>query len=379
MKIIVDENIPYGREAFETLGEVETMAGRAITRAALAAADILVVRSITTVDRELLEGTPVRFVGTCTIGEDHIDRAYLAEQGIGFSSAPGCNANSVGEYVIAALLDLAERHDLDLTLLRLGIVGVGNVGARVLAKATALGMSAVLNDPPLADETGDPRYRPIDEILDCDIITLHVPLEHSGPYPTFHMVDAEFLRWLKPTAILLNTARGPVVDNFALKTALDKGNLRAAVLDVWEGEPNVDMGLLDAVDIATPHIAGYSFDGKVNGTRRIYEAACGFLGVPSQWDALCVLPEPEVGEITVNPLEANALGGAVRAVYDIMRDDTAMRGISRKPKAKHGAYFDRLRKNYPRRREFFNTRVRLSAPSPELESRLAGLGFDCGM
>jgi erythronate-4-phosphate dehydrogenase len=375
MKILVDENVPYGREAFETIGEVTLAPGRAIDRGMLSETDVLIVRSITKVNHDLLDGTPVKFAGTCTIGEDHIDKAWLAQAGIGFSSAPGCNANSVGQYITAALLHLMERYDLFPGLMKLGVVGVGNVGRRVVRKARAIGFECLLNDPPLFDETGDPVYRSLDEILHCDIITLHVPLEKAGRYPTYHLADEAFLDRMKPGAILINSARGTVADNAALKKALREEHLRAAVLDVWEGEPEPDLELLQLTDIATPHIAGYSFDGKVNGTRQIFEAACAHLNIDAQWDPAPLLPEPEVPEITIDPARPAPLARAVSTVYDIMRDDAAMRGILDTAPEDRAAFFDGLRKYYPRRREFFNTRVRLTSPSPELEERLAGIGF----
>lgn len=377
MEIVVDENVPFGVEAFSGLGEVCTAPGRAINRALLADAELLVVRSITKVNRELLEGTPVRFVGTCTIGEDHIDKAWLAEQGIAFSSAPGCNANSVGDYIVAALLTLAEKHRLDLSTLSLGIVGVGNVGRRVHVKAEALGLRCILNDPPLAEATGDPKYRPIDEVLECDIVTVHVPLEKRGPHPTWHLADRAFFGRLKPGAMFINSSRGAVADNPALKEALHEERLRAAVLDVWEGEPYFDPALLEGVDIGTPHIAGYSYDGKVNGTRQIYEAACAFLGQEPVWDPSPLLPPPEVPEWSIDPEAPDALSGAVRAVYDIMHDDAAMRGLLSAPEAERAAGFDYLRKHYPRRREFFNTRIRFIHPAPALKQRFEGVGFQC--
>lgn len=376
MKILVDENVPYGRGAFELLGKVETAHGRKICRDMLLDADALVVRSITKVNRELLEGTPVRFVGTCTIGEDHIDKAWLAENGVAFSSAPGCNANSVGDYITAALLHLAEKHALDLSRMKLGIVGVGNVGSRVWKKAEALGLECVLCDQPRFESEGDARFRPLDELMGCDLITFHVPLEKAGPHPTRHLCDEALIRRMKPGVILLNSSRGAVVDNAALKAALRAGHVRAALLDVWEGEPRPDIELLGLVDIATPHIAGYSFDGKVNGTRQIYEALCASLGLPAAWDPRPLLPPPECPEITVNAEAPDAVHGAVRAVYDIMADDARMREIALQdgPEAQ-AAFFDRLRKEYPRRREFFNTRVQFVGQNERLKRTLKGLDF----
>ena len=375
MKIAADENIPYVREAFGTLGKVVTVPGRAMSAEVVRDAELLLVRSITRVDQALLEGSSVRFVGTATIGEDHIDTAYLAEQGIGFSSAPGCNANSVGQYMVAALLELEAALGLELAGVALGIVGVGNVGKRVLAKATALGMDCVLNDPPLARRTGHPKYRPIEEIFNCDIVSLHVPLDKDGPDATYHLADEAFLRNMKPGSVLINTARGAVADGEAIKRVLDDGHLRVCVLDVWENEPNPDPNLLDCVLIGTPHIAGYSFDGKVNGTRQIYEAACRFLGRRPEWDPALLLPEPECPELHVRGDTPDAVREGVRTVYDIWRDDNAMREILELPETQRGALFDRLRRDYPRRREFFNTRVVVEPPNPALEATLTGLGF----
>lgn len=376
MKIIVDENVPYGREAFGLLGEVVTMPGRAMSANDVQDADALVVRSITRVNEALLESSNVRFVGTCTIGEDHIDLPYLEQRGIAFSSAPGCNANSVGEYVTAALLHLADRHCFELSTKSLGIVGVGNVGRQVAAKARTLRLRCVLNDPPLAESTCEPCYRSFEEVLDCDLISLHVPLNKSGLYPTYHLVGEDVLARMRPGVILLNTSRGAVVDNAALRQALSDGRLKAAALDVWEGEPSVDAELLDLVDIATPHIAGYSFDGKVNGTRQVFEALCKFLDVPHSWDPTPLLPPPPCPEILLDAPEG-AIPGAVRAVYDIMKDDSGMRSMLRLPESDRAACFDQLRKNYPQRREFQNTRVQSRVSNPAILKQLAALGFQC--
>ncbi len=375
MKILADENIPYVREAFASLGGVSTVSGRAIAPEIVRDIELLLVRSITKVNAALLDGSAVRFVATATIGEDHIDKAYLASRGIFFSSAPGSNADSVCQYIAAVLLLLAGRYGLDLSRLRLGIVGVGNVGSRVDRAACALGLTTVLNDPPLERQTGDVRYRPLDAIFDCDIVTLHVPLTKEGPDATWHLADAAFLRRLKPGAILINSSRGAVADGAAILRALDDGHLRACVLDVWEGEPNIDIALLERVFIGTPHIAGYSFDGKVNGTRQIYEAACRFLGATPAWDATPLLPAPECPYVAVDGSSAKAVHDAVRAVYDITRDDAATRQLLATAEAERPGLFDRLRKEYPRRREFFNTRAMVQPSNPAVEAALAGLGF----
>lgn len=374
MKIIADENIPYVNEAFATLGEVTLRPGRAISPEDVRHADILLVRSVTQVNGALLDGSSVRFLATATIGEDHIDRVWLDEHDIGFSSAPGCNANSVGEYIVAALLHLAEKYDVSLADSSIGVVGVGNVGSNVARKAAALGMQVVLNDPPLADATGDTKYRPLDEILACDFITTHVPITSDGPHPTRHLVDARFLKQMKPGSFYLNTARGPVADNGALLQSLENGHLRGVVLDVWEGEPSVRLDLMDLVDIATPHIAGYSFDGKVKGTCQIYEAACRHLKIKPGWTPDALLPPPEHPTLTLEGRDCD-LKRAVDTIYPLCEDDARMRQIAQEPEDGRRAYFDRLRKTYPRRREFSNTTLSLAQPNDQLTGILRDIGF----
>lgn len=367
MRIVVDQNIPFALEAFGSLGAVETMPGRQITREHLAAADALIVRSITRVDAGLLEGTPVRFVGTCTIGEDHVDKAWLAEQGIGFASAPGCNANSVSEYVVAALLEL----DAIRPGASLGVVGFGHVGRKVAAKARALGMRVVVNDPPLEAVTAEPIYRPLAEALACDVVTLHVPFEKGGEYPTRHLVNESFLAAMKPGGMLINTSRGGVADSAALLAALESGQLRACVLDVWEGEPRLPRQLLESAALATPHIAGYSFDGKVNGTERVYRALCAHLKTPPTWDPAAGLPAPEVPEISG---VGATLRDIVRQVYDIRVDDASIRETLALPVDEQPQRFDQLRKEYRRRREWRHTTVR-GVTDAGMRKVLVGLGF----
>jgi len=378
MLIVADRNIVFAREAFESLGEVRLVRGREMTPAAVRDATLLLVRSVTPVNRALLEGSAVRFVATATIGADHVDREYLREAGVAFASAPGSNANSVAEYIVAALLVLARRQGKPLEGRTIGIVGAGNVGSRVAAKVRALGMRELLNDPPLARATANANYRPLDELMDCDFITLHVPLERGGPDPTWHMAGAEFLARMRPEAVLLNTARGAVADSGALlealraspSTALRARRLSAAVLDVWEGEPRIRPALLAEAALATPHIAGYSFDGKVNGTEMIYRAACAFLGRAPAWSRERFVPPPAIPEIELRarPEEPEeALREAVLRVCPIERDDAALRKLGGLPPAEQGPYFDRLRAEYPVRREFQNTAVRL-LPAAEARS-----------
>ena len=382
MLIVADENMPYVADACQNLGCVKLLPGRSMTAEAVRDADILLVRSVTQVNAALLEGSRVRFVGSATIGTDHVDLEYLREAGVAFSAAPGCNANSVSEYITAALLLLAQRHKWTLAGMSIGIVGVGNVGNRVAEKTAALGMRTVLNDPPLQRATGDPKYRPLDDVLSCDIVTLHAPLERGGADPTYHMVDKEFLASMKPKAVVLNSSRGAVVDNTALLAALESRHLADAALDVWEGEPNLDLRLLERVGIGTPHIAGYSMDGKANGTNAVYRAACNCFNVTPEWNPCDALPAPEVAEISLAPGEMNdedLLRKAILTVYPIERDDAALRAIAAEPGDRRAAYFDGLRKTYPIRREFPATHIRIECqrgPSAEkLTTTLRGLGF----
>ncbi len=379
MKIVADANIPFVEQCFSSIGQVEVVPGRQITRGAVADADIVVVRSITPVNASLLEGTAVKFVGTSTIGFDHIDRDFLAANNIGFASAPGSNANSAAEYVIAGLLDTAQKYDIDLDEKSIGIIGAGNVGSRVEKKAAALGIDVVLNDPPLERETRDDKYRPLEELFGCDFITIHTPLTFEGIDKTYHLADSSFFDSLKERCVFINASRGAVVETDALKNAILSGRLRGVVLDVWENEPDIDLTLLKMVDIGTPHIAGYSLDGKIAGMTMIYKAVCEYFDIEPTFDARDFLPAPPIHELRLNVHQdrpVDILAGAVQKIYDIRRDDTRLRWIWEKPEHKRAEYFDNLRKDYPVRRELHNTTVLLGSGDIALERKLAGIGFN---
>ncbi len=379
MKIVADANIPFVCECFSSVGQVEVLSGRDITPSRVADADALLVRSITPVNEKLLQGSTVRFVGTSTIGFDHIDRAYLERRGIGFASAPGSNANSAAEYIIAALLGVGRKHNIELAGKSIGVIGVGNVGSRVARKCDALDMYVLRNDPPLARQTGGPQYVPLEALYDCDFITIHTPLTREGIDKTFHLAAAEFFAQLKPRAVFLNASRGAVVDSQALKAAVRSGRLRAVVLDVWEEEPNIDAELLEMVDLGTPHIAGYSFDGKVAGMIMIYDALCAHFHLPPRCRIEDFLPPPEVPSLNlqIGPSgEEEVLARAVERIYPIARDDENLRQVVRQSPDKRGRFFDDLRKHYPVRREFQNTVVTLDDPRERLLRKLRGIGFN---
>lgn len=373
MKIIADENIPFVKQCFNPAGECLTVSGRRITNQILQDADVLLVRSITRIDKNLLEGTNVKFVGTATIGFEHVDIDYLAAKDISFASAPGSNANSVAEYIVSALLNLAEKYKFDITRKSIGIVGVGNVGSRVEKKVRSLGMKVILNDPPLKRQTGDEKYRPIEEIFDCDIVTLHTPLNFEGPDKTYHLADERFFKSLTKNAIFINTCRGGVHDTAALKNAIAGGKIKASVCDVWEDEPNIDTELVKMVDFGSPHIAGYSYDGKIAGMIMIYNAFCSHFNIEPEFTEKDFLPKPEFEHITVSKDEKRALLTAVNTLYDIKKDDEKLRQIIKESAEKRGTYFDALRKNYHTRREFQNTVV--CTEDEELKKIFEGIGF----
>jgi erythronate-4-phosphate dehydrogenase len=381
MKIVADANIPFVRECFSSVGQVEVLSGRDITARVVADADALLVRSITPVNEELLHGSAVRFVGTATIGFDHVDVACLERNKIGFASAPGSNANSAAEYVLAALLETGRKHNLRLEGKSIGVIGAGNVGSRVARKCEALGMRVLRNDPPLQRRTGDPHYVPIEALHECDFITIHTPLTHEGIDKTFHLADTRFFSSLKAGAVFFNASRGAVVDSPALKAAIGARRLRAVVLDVWEDEPDIDTGLLGMVDLGTPHIAGYSFDGKVAGMIMIYEALCTQFQLRPSRKSADFLPQPEVPKIELETgglNEEELLTRAVEQVYRVKQDDANLREIVHQPADKRGRFFDDLRKHYPVRREFHNTTVTLDKPRESLVRKLDGLGFKVG-
>ena len=377
MKIIADENIPCVQQAFASLGEVSLLPGRGLQAAQVRDADILLVRSVTRVDAALLEGSSVRFVGSATIGFDHVDRDYLQQQGIGFATAPGSNATSAAEYVVSALMVLSEQQGFELAGKTVGIIGCGNVGSRVRRKLSALGMQCRVNDPPLQTGGGHDDFVSLDEVLQADIVTVHVPLTRDSRHPTFHLVNETFLERLKPGAIFINTSRGAVADNRALAALLASRDDLSVVLDVWEGEPAISASLLQQVDLGTPHIAGYSYDGKLRGTEMIYRAACEYFAQPVCWHAADELPR--VASIDLRSRGAgNTLAVAtaiVLAAYDVRQDDARLRSTLSLSAAERASAFDRLRKEYPVRREFTEATVLLDEPAGELGELLSGLGF----
>lgn len=334
MKVIIDDKIPYIHDAIaQVADEVVYLPGSAITAEDVRDADALIVRTRTRCNRALLEGSRVQFIATATIGFDHLDTGYLCEAGIRWTNCPGCNAGSVAQYVRSSLLLLQEEKGFCLPYSTLGVVGVGHVGTLVAEVGKELGMNVLLCDPPRA-ERGEQGFLPLEELMrEADVITFHTPLVRNGHYPTLHMADDAFFHALARKPIIINTSRGEVVDGKALLRALDEGRVREAIIDVWENEPDIDLRLLERVYLGTPHIAGYSADGKANATRMVLEALCNHFHLQGYSFAITPLPAP-AGTDPCNPL----------SLYNPRRDSQALKD--------NPANFEFLRGNYPLRREY---------------------------
>lgn len=385
MKILYDENMPFAPELFAGLGEVQSFAGRQCSAGLVKDADVLLVRSITKVNEALLAGADtLQFVGTATIGTDHIDQAYLADRQIRFSSAPGCNAVSVAEYVLSAIKVLEQRYLFSLQDKIVGIVGAGNTGSRLAEKLDALGVHYLLCDPPLAHSGDDRTFSSYEQVLnEADILSFHVPLIDDGDYPTRYLFGEVQLAKVKPDAVIINACRGEVVDNHMLLAAKQNGNNNPLVLDVWEGEPQVLTNLIPFADIATAHIAGYSYEGKAKGTFMLYQALCQHLGVEPDLDLSALLPCADVTSVSLGntkpsviergveqSIDHPSINRVIHLSYDVRRDDAIFRAHI------NSNGFDWIRKTYPVRREF--SALTVFSQQQHTLDRLINLGFNRG-
>lgn len=381
MKIVADENIPLVDEFFGHLGNVTRLPGRTMSAADMRDADALIVRSVTKVNPALLVGSKVKFVGTCTIGVDHLDQAYLDANGIRWSSAPGCNANSVVEFVYAALCHL----DINWLPVKFGIIGCGNVGGLLYKRLKAQGVDVCCYDPNLTRAQND-DLASLEEVLACDVISMHTPLVTTGPHPSFHLIGRKELQQLKSGAVLINCGRGPVINNQALLDILNERSDLHVVLDVWEPEPDISLELLAKVLLGSPHIAGYSYDGKLNGTEMIYQALCQHLDIKPQSFLTELVPPLANNQLRIEGSidHQNNIFTIVKAltkqVYDIAADDARLRALAAQAIAGNAVFgegFDGLRKHYPKRREFHNYQVNLDNISDADKQWLQVLGFRC--
>jgi erythronate-4-phosphate dehydrogenase len=342
--------MPYAEGLFSQLGEVILKPGRTLTADDLIGVDALMIRSVTKVNAELLaKADKLKFVGTATAGMDHVDQALLQKKGIFFTAAPGCNKVGVAEYVVSVLMVLAQQQGFSIFDKTVGIIGAGQVGSYLEKCLKGLGIKVLLNDPP-KEQAGDPRqFTPLETLLEqADVITLHTPITAIGEYPTRHLLDQARLNALRADQILINAARGPVVDNQALKARLQQQDGFCAALDVFEEEPIVDMDLLPLLSFATPHIAGYGLEGKARGTTMIFNAFCEFLGKELSAEASDLLPVAPVPQVSLDRAWDEAtLHNLIQLIYDVRKDDALFRRLI----GPAGA-FDKMRKDYWDRREY---------------------------
>lgn len=338
MKIIIDNKIPYIKEAVEKIAdEVVYAPGKDFTPQLVKDADALIVRTRTHCNRELLEGSKVKFIATATIGFDHIDTEYCKQAGIEWANAPGCNSASVAQYIQSSLLLLQRKRGRALNELTIGIVGVGNVGSKVAEVCRKFGMRVLLNDLPREEKEGSAGFVSLETIAqECDIITFHVPLYKERKYKTFHLADETFFLSLKRKPVIMNTSRGEVIETQALREAISSGFITDAVIDVWEHEPDIDLSLLKEVFIGTPHIAGYSADGKANATRMALDAVCKYFHIQAEYEITPPAPTDAV-------IEAPTYEDALLEIYTPARDSDALKA--------HPEQFEQLRGDYPLRRE----------------------------
>lgn len=371
IRVVADDRIPFLKGALDEVARVDYIPGSLISRADLRDADALITRTRTLCNRDLLEGTAVRFIASATIGTDHIDAEYCDRTGIGWTNAPGCNASSVEQWVVSVLLWIAAERGLDLKSLTLGIIGAGNVGSKVARAAEAPGMKVLVNDPPRQRREGGRQFMELEDVLAAsDIISLHVPLNRGGPDNTLQMVDDSFIGKIRKGGILINSSRGKVIEERALGEGIRSGHLSGVVLDVFDNEPDIDRGLLEMITLGTPHIAGYSLDGKAGGTTMAVRAVSRFFGLGMDDWSPGNIPAPENPALMMDVAggsDARLLWELYRQTYDVTADDRALR--------EDPGAFELLRGNYPPRREPPAYAVRVFQGDPGIGGVLEGLGF----
>jgi len=373
MNILADQNMRGVQEYFGKLGAVRLVDGRGLGPGDLHNVDVLLVRSVTQVNESLLKGTGVKFVGTATSGFDHIDLDYLEKQNIGFSHAPGSNANSVVEYVLSAIASVEHKLEALLAGEAIGIVGYGHVGAALAARCAALGIAYCIYDPLLPDGSVS-HPASLEEVLGCSMVSLHPALTKNGGWPSYHLLAADQLAGLSSDTLIINASRGAVVDNNALLELLRSGRGPTAVLDVWEGEPAINAELLSLVELGSAHIAGYSLDGKFLATRMLRDAILQYFAEGDKPDSMAPESTPPI-KVPAELSGAGLLRWLVQSKYDIRTDDRLLReAIIAAPASQRVAAFDQLRGNYRERRELFGSIVELEQQDAEQQRLLQALG-----
>ncbi len=372
MKVVIDKDIPFIKGVLERFAEVVYLSGASISQKDVVDADALIVRTRTTCNNKLLDGTKVRFIASATIGYDHIDIEYCKANNIQWTNAKGCNSSSVQQYIAAVLFHLSNKLEFQLAGKTIGIIGVGNVGSKVAALCTILGMKVLLNDPPRERIEGPSGFVPLSRIIDeADIISFHVPLDYKTEDRTFHLVDEKFLSEMRPSQILFNTSRGEVIDTDALRSLLARHKIAACVLDVWENEPQINLDLLNRVDIATPHVAGYSADGKANGTSMAVRALSRFfkLGIDDWFPEHIPTPENTTLELDCANLKRQKIAcKLVSKTYDVLADDQRLRNSPHT--------FEQQRSSYPLRREFPAFTAKLLNAGDDISTMVRQIGFN---
>jgi erythronate-4-phosphate dehydrogenase len=372
MKIIADDKIPFLKGVLEPYAEIKYLPGNLIDRKSITDADALLIRTRTKCTESLLKGTKVSFIGTATIGFDHIDTRYCEKANLFWTNAPGCNSFSVQQYIAAALLKMASEFRINLNEKTIGIIGVGNVGSKVEKFARSIGMKVLLNDPPRARREGEKNFVNLGTVLfESDIVTLHVPLNVVGDDRTYHLFNEKSFKKMKKGAWLINSSRGEVAETSALKKALSSGKIGGAVIDVWENEPDIDLELMSRTFISTPHIAGYSTDGKANGTSMIVRSLSTRFDLPLKEWYPADIPSPEKNSFRINcsgKSDQAILAEAVFNTYNIDEDNIKLRFSP--------ADFEKHRGDYPLRREFKAYKVTLEGGTKRVGKLLEGLGFE---
>ena len=368
MKIIADKNIPFLKGIAEVYGDVTYLSGTDFTKEVIKDADTLIVRTVTHFDGNMLEGSNVKLICSATIGYDHIDTNYCEQHGITWKNAPGCNSGSVQQYIISSLLVLSQKKGISLQGKTIGIVGVGNVGSKVAKACELLGMRVLRNDPPRQYQEGVSRFVDLDTIKrEADIITFHTPLIKEGAYKTYHLADTTFFNELKKKPVIINSARGGIIETCAIKEALSNEIISGAIIDCWENEPTIDLEYMKMVDIATPHIAGYSADGKANATRMSLDSLADFWKMDKDSINSIVIPDVDNNLIDYSSIEKNQVSNIILKTYNPLRDHDL---LNSQPSS-----FSTLRSNYSLRREYSAYTIKNIASDKDF-SLLKQLGFN---
>jgi erythronate-4-phosphate dehydrogenase len=371
MKIVADDNIPFLKGVLDPYAEVVYLPGKAITRKIVSDADALLVRTRTKCTEDLIKGSKVSFIGTATIGFDHIDTQFCEKSGIIWTNAAGCNSLSVQQYIAAALLKMASEFRFSLKGRTIGIVGIGNVGSKIAKLAELLGMNILLNDPPRAREEGGKQFVSLSTVLlESDIVTIHVPLKVVGENSTWHLINEKSFKKMKKGTWFFNTSRGEVTETAALKKILSAGKLGGTVLDVWENEPDIDIDLMAKTFLSTPHIAGYSTDGKANGTSMVVNSLCRHFNLPlKEWYPENIpAPDHPVFDVDgIGKTDEDIMREAVNHTYNIDEDNIRLRFSP--------SDFEKQRGEYRIRREFSAYTIRLNGGTKKVRKMLEGLRF----